>query len=58
MIINPSAKKRRLEGRIYYAQGPAHCTNPLRRAVNNALGLPHPEGGKPNTNIGGAMPIW
>lgn len=58
VIINPSAKERRLEGRIYYAQGPAHCTNPLRRAANKALGLPHPEGGKPNTNVGGNMPIW
>lgn len=58
VIINPSTKERRLEGRIYYAHGPAHCTNPLRRAVNNMLGLPHPEGGKPNTNVGGNMPIW
>lgn len=58
VIINPSARKRTLEGRIYYASGPSYCTNPLRRAVNNTLGLPHPEGGKPNTNIGGILPIW
>lgn len=57
VIVNPDAKKRTLEGLIYYAQGPASCTNPVRRAVNRALGLPHPEGGKPNTNIGGVLPI-
>ena len=56
VIINPSAKKRTLEGRIYYAQGPATCTNPLRRKVNAALGLPHPEGGEPNTQIGDILP--
>jgi hypothetical protein len=57
VIVNPSAKKRTLEGRIYYASGPSSCTNPVRRAVNNALGLPHPEGGDPNTAIGGSLPI-
>jgi hypothetical protein len=57
VIVNPDAKKRTLEGRIYYAQGPSYCTNPLRRAVNGALGLPHPAGGQPNTAIGGVLPI-
>jgi hypothetical protein len=58
VIINPSAKDRTLEGRIYYAQGPSTCTNPIRRAVNNVLGLPHPEGGEPNTSIGQSLPIF
>lgn len=57
VIVNPDAKKRTLEGLIYYAQGPTTCTNPVRRAVNRALGLPHPEGGRPNTNMGGVLPI-
>ncbi|RNJ61952.1 MAG: hypothetical protein EDM03_10605 [Porphyrobacter sp. IPPAS B-1204] len=57
VIVNPDAKKRTLEGRIFYASGPAICTNPVRRAVNGVLGLPHPEGGKPNTQIGGSLPI-
>lgn len=57
VIVNPDAKKRTLEGRIYYASGPSYCTNPLRRAVNGALGLPHPEGGPPNTEIGGMLPL-
>jgi hypothetical protein len=57
VIVNPDAKKRTLEGRIYYATGPATCTNPVRRAVNNLLGLPHAEGGAPNTEIGGVLPI-
>ena len=57
VIVNPDAKKRTLEGRIYYAQGPSYCTNPVRRAVNGALGLSHPEGGKPNTEMGGSLPI-
>jgi hypothetical protein len=57
VVINPSAKDRTLEGRIYYAQGPSTCTNPVRRAVNDALGLPHPKGGEPNTVISGALPI-
>lgn len=56
VIVNPSVKDRTLEGRIYYAQGPHTCTNPLRRALNTALGLPHPEGGDPNTSIGGMLP--
>jgi len=59
VIVNPDAKQRTLKGRIYYAQGPSYCTNPVRRAVNGALGLPHPEGGPPNTAIGGgALPIF
>jgi hypothetical protein len=58
VIVNPKAKDRTLEGRIYYAQGPSTCTNPIRRAVNNALGLPHPDGGEPNTSIGQALPIF
>lgn len=31
-----------LEGHIHYLGGPRYCTNPLRRALNGALGLPHP----------------
>jgi hypothetical protein len=56
VIVTPDAKKRMLEGRIYYAQGPSTCTNPVRRAVNTALGLPHPEGGPPNTQMGATLP--
>ncbi len=58
VIVNPDATKRTLDGRIYYASGPSTCTNPVRRAVNTALGLPHPEGGAPNTQIGGSLPIF
>ncbi|MCM0000884.1 MAG: hypothetical protein NBV68_16010 [Erythrobacter sp.] len=58
VILRPDAGKQTLEGRIYYARGPSICTNPLRRALNNALGLPHPEGVKPNIQIGGSLPIW
>jgi hypothetical protein len=57
VIVKPNAMKRTLEGRIYYASGPSYCTNPLRRAVNGALGLPHPEAGPPNTTISGPLPI-
>jgi hypothetical protein len=57
VILAPDAKKRTLEGRIYYASGPSYCTNPIRRAVNGALGLPHPEAGPPNTTISGPLPI-
>lgn len=57
IIINPDARDRTLEGKIYYASGPHYCTNPVRRKVNALLGLPHPEGGKPNTNIGGILPL-
>lgn len=57
VIVNPSAKKRSLAGQIYYAQGPSTCDNVVRRAVNTALGLPHPEGGAPNVSIGGVLPI-
>lgn len=57
VIVNPREKKRTLEGQIYYAQGPSTCTNPVRRAVNNALGLTHPEGGDPNTAIGSVLPM-
>lgn len=56
VIINPKVKDRTLEGQIYYAQGPSTCTNPVRRAANTALGLPHPEGGEPNTSMGGVLP--
>ena len=56
VIVNPDAAERKLEGRIYYAQGPSTCINPLRRTVNRVLGLPHPEGGAPNTAIGGVLP--
>lgn len=57
VIINPDRRDRTLEGKIYYAQGPHTCTNPVRRAVNGALGLEHPEGGEPNTQMGGILPI-
>lgn len=57
VILNPDAKTRQFEGLIYYAQGPSTCTNPVRRAVNAALGLPHPEGGKPNTQMASVLPI-
>lgn len=56
VIVNPDAKTRKLEGRIYYAQGPSACTNPVRRAVNGMLGLPHPESGLPNTGMGSVLP--
>lgn len=58
VILRPDPGKQTLEGRIYYARGPSICTNPLRRALNNALGLPHPEGDKPNTQIASSLPIW
>lgn len=58
VILRPDASKQTLEGWIYYARGPSTCTNPLRRGLNNALGLPHPEGKKPNTEIAGSLPIW
>ncbi len=58
VILRPDASKQTLEGRIFYARGPSTCTNPLRRGLNNALGLPHPEGGKPDTRITGSLPIW
>lgn len=57
VILRPDAAKQTLEGRIYYARGPSTCTNPLRRAVNDTLGLPHPEGEKPNTRVAGTFPI-
>lgn len=56
VILNPSLKDRTLEGRIFYAQGPSTCTNPVRRAVNAALGWPHPEGGAPNISMGAILP--
>jgi hypothetical protein len=58
VILRPDASKHTLEGRIYYARGPHTCTNPLRRGLNNALGLPHPEGAEPNVQIAGSLPIW
>jgi hypothetical protein len=57
VIVNPHAKTRRVEGLIYYAQGPSTCSNPVRRTVNGLLGLPHPEDGKPNTQVGSDLPI-
>jgi hypothetical protein len=48
VILRPDVQKQTLEGRIYLASGPSYCTNPLRRAVNTALGLPHPAGAEPN----------
>ena len=56
VIINPDARDRTLEGSIYYGSGPHYCTNPVRRAVNDALGLDHPEGGKPNTRMASFLP--
>ncbi|WP_285711948.1 hypothetical protein [Erythrobacter oryzae] len=58
IILRPDASKQMLEGRIYYAHGASTCTNPVRRALNNALGLPHPEGGEPNTQMASNLPIW
>jgi hypothetical protein len=57
VIVTPDTKAHKLGGVIHYAQGPASCTNPVRRAVNAALGLPHPEGGAPNTAMGSVLPI-
>ncbi|MHA7819000.1 MAG: hypothetical protein ACX930_05070 [Erythrobacter sp.] len=59
VILNPNAKNRdgQLEGRIYYAGGPHYCTNPVRRAVNDALGLDHPEHDTPNTNMASILPL-
>ena len=56
VIINPSFSERSLEGQIYYGAGPHYCTNPVRRAVNDALGLDHPEGGEPNTRMAAILP--
>ena len=56
IIINPSAKDRTLEGRILFLSGPHYCTNPIRKRVNTALGLDHPEGGEPNLAIGQILP--
>ena len=56
VILNPSLKDRTLEGRIFYAQGPSTCTNPVRRAVNEAMGWPHPEGGEANISMGAILP--
>jgi hypothetical protein len=58
IILGPDAEKQTLGGRITYARGPSTCTNPLRRGLNTALGLPHPEGDKPNTRMGESLPIW
>ena len=58
VILRRSDKPATLEGHIQYVGGPRYCTNPLRRALNNALGLPHPEGDKPNTKIASSLPIW
>jgi hypothetical protein len=33
-----------LEGHNHYLGGTRYCTNPLRRALNGVLGLPHPPG--------------
>jgi hypothetical protein len=33
-----------LAGHINYIGGPPYCTNPLRRTLNDMLGLPHPPG--------------
>lgn len=43
VIVNPDPKDKRVEGRILYLDGPHYCTNPIRRGINTALGLPHPE---------------
>lgn len=57
VILNPDAKKRQVDGLIYYAQGPSTCTNPVRQGLNGLLGLPHPEGGRPNTEMASVLPI-
>lgn len=57
VILRPDAGKQTLEGRIYYSRGPSVCTNPLRRGLNNALGLPHPEGSEPSTEMASSLPI-
>jgi hypothetical protein len=44
VILHRSDQPGTLEGHIHYLGGPAYCTNPLRRALNDALGLPHPPG--------------
>lgn len=44
VIVNPDPEKRIVDGRILFASGPSYCTNPVRRAVNRMLGLPHPRG--------------
>ncbi|WP_394731079.1 hypothetical protein [Altererythrobacter sp. GH1-8] len=43
-----------LEGYIQYRGGPPYCTNPLRRGLNNMLGLPHPEP-EIGSNLGSAF---
>lgn len=58
IILRPDAEKQTLEGRIYYARGPSTCTNPLRRGLNTALGLPHPEGAAPDNRVAGSLPLW
>lgn len=47
VILNRTGNSAVLDGQIYYATGPSYCTNPVRRAVNKALGLPHPEARRP-----------
>lgn len=55
VIVNPDPGQKRLEGRILYVAGPHYCSNPIRRGVNTALGLPHPEG-ESNLSIGTVLP--
>jgi hypothetical protein len=55
VILNRSGSSAVLAGEIYYATGPSYCTNPVRRAVNNALGLPHPEARRPDD--GSTLPL-
>ena len=55
VIVNPDPASRTLEGRILYLAGPHYCTNPLRRGLNTALGLPHPEG-ESNLSMSSLLP--
>lgn len=44
VILRRSDVPGTLAGHIQYLGGPDYCTNPLRRALNGALALPHPPG--------------
>lgn len=45
-----------LQGHIHYLGGPTYCTNPLRRGLNDLLGLPHPPA-EVDSNIGSAFQL-
>ena len=44
VIVNPDRDENLVEGRIQYRRGPKTCINPIRRRINEFLGLPHPPG--------------